>query len=427
MNTSELRKYIESGSLDEKLVYLYGEDALTKQRARWIGAVDGFVATFGETDNVCAFSVPGRTEVSGNHTDHNYGKVLAASVDLDIIAIATPFEGVIELKSEGFKKDEVDLANARPGVYRKFSSTALVAGVYDGMVKSGYNAGGFKAYTTNNVLKGSGLSSSAAFEVMVGYIISELYGANVDPVEIAKIAQYSENEFFGKPCGLMDQTACAVGGFISIDFADPKNPIVKKIDFDIAKEGYSLCIVNTGGNHADLNDDYASIPYEMKSVAAYFGKPVLRGITKEDLIKAAPVLREKVGDRAIMRAFHFVCENERVEAQTEALANGDLKAFFNGVLASGTSSYKYLQNVFTVKNVKEQGISLATMFAENFLSALEKPTAFRVHGGGFAGTIQAFVPTENAKDFEAYMNGIFGEGACHILKIRGEGAYTLYK
>ena len=425
MNMTELKKYIESGKLDEKLVLLYGEKSLDAQRKRWMGAVDGFIATYGDLEGARAFSVPGRTEVSGNHTDHNCGKVLAASVDLDIIAIVTPCDGVIELKSEGFDKNEVNLANIAPGVYPNFSSTALLAGVYDGFVKAGHPVGGFKAYTTNSVLKGSGLSSSAAFEVMGGYILSELYGGNVSAVEIAKIAQYSENVFFGKPCGLMDQTACAVGGFIAIDFEDPKNPIVNKISFDLAGEGYALCIVNTGGNHADLNDDHASIPYEMKSVAAHFGKTHLRGITKEELIAAAPELRKTTGDRALMRAFHFVCENERVEELSKALDDGNLEAFFAGIKASGNSSYKYLQNVFTVKNVSEQGISLATMFAESFLASCTRPCACRVHGGGFAGTIQAFVPTENAADFEAYMNGIFGEGACHILRIRGEGAYTL--
>jgi galactokinase len=296
----------------------------------------------------------------------------------------------------------------------------------EGLSSSGYNVGGFDAYTTSDVLKGSGLSSSAAFEVMVGNIMRTLYENDVDDVTIAKLAQYAENKYFGKPCGLMDQTACAVGGFISIDFEDPKNPIVGKPAFDLSALGYSLCIVNTGGNHADLNADYASVPAEMKQVAAHFGKEVLRGITLGEIISAIPALREKTGDRAIMRAIHFVNENERVTAQSKALAEGNLSAFFDGVRASGNSSFKFLQNVYTVKNVEEQGLSLALAVTEDFLAKLDQPSACRVHGGGFAGTIQAFMPESVTADYAKLMDSVFGEGATYILRIRNKGAICVY-
>ena len=284
--------------------------------------------------------------------------------------------------------------------------------------------GGFDAYTTSNVLKGSGLSSSAAFEDMIGNILNHLYNdGKVDNVEIAKLAQYAENVFFGKPCGLMDQVACAVGGIVAIDFADPVAPVIEKIDFDMTKKGYHLCIVNTGGNHADLTDDYASVPAEMKAVAAHFGKAVLREVDGEALRREIPVLREKVGDRALLRALHFLKENERVAKQKAALTKGDFEAFLREVLASGRSSFCYLQNVYTCKNLTEQGLSLALCLAENVLA--DKTAAWRVHGGGFAGTIQAFVPTEAVEAFRTAMDEVFGSGKCIVLQIRPEGAVRL--
>ena len=277
---------------------------------------------------------------------------------------------------------------------------------------------------SSNVLKGSGISSSAAFEDMIGNIFSHLYNdGKVDNVEIAKLSQYAENKFFGKPCGLMDQVACAVGGIVAIDFADPTAPVIEKLNFDITAAGYNLCIINTGGNHADLTDDYASIPKEMKAVAAELGKTVLREVDRNDLIAAVPALRKKLGDRALLRAFHFLAENERVALQTQALREGDLDTFFANVLASGRSSFCYLQNVYTTKNVAEQGLSLALCVAESFLA--DKKAAWRVHGGGFAGTIQSFVPAEHAEAFRALMDSVFGEGACIILRIRAEGAIRL--
>ena len=275
------------------------------------------------------------------------------------------------------------------------------------------------------MLKGSGLSSSAAFEDMVGNILGHMYNdGTVDNVEIAKLAQYAENQFFGKPCGLMDQVACAVGGIVAIDFKDPKAPVINKVNFDLSAKGYNLCIVNTGGNHADLTDDYASVPAEMKSVAAHFGKAVLREVDEKEIVAAIPALREKLGDRAILRALHFQNENKRVLKQTAALNAGDLDAFFAEVIASGRSSFCYLQNVYTSKNLTEQGLSLALCLAEGYLS--DKKAAWRVHGGGFAGTIQAFVPSDAVEGFRALMDSVFGEGKCIVLRIRPEGAVRIF-
>ena len=427
MNTSALKKHIAEGGLDSTLTYIYGESAVEMQKSRYIKAIDEFSKIYGADREIGLYSVAGRSELSGNHTDHNFGCVVAASIDLDIIAVAAAREdSVIRIKSEGFPEDVVDLAAYTAPVAEKFgTSESIIAGMCAGFKKDGYKVGGFDAYTTSNVLKGSGLSSSAAFEDMVGNILSHMYNdGKVDNVEIAKLAQYSENEFFGKPCGLMDQVACAVGGIVAIDFADPKAPAINKVDFDMSKQGYNLCIVNTGGNHADLTDDYASVPAEMKAVAAHFGKRVLREVDEIGFASEIPALREKVGDRAILRALHFFNENKRVAKQREALMSGDLDGFFTEVIASGRSSFCYLQNVYTSKNLSEQGLSLALCLAEGYLSG--KKAAWRVHGGGFAGTIQAFVPTCEVEGFKALMDGVFGEGKCIVLRIRPEGAVKIF-
>ena len=426
MNTSMTKTHILSGALDKTLAYIYGEAALTYQKQRYASAIDEFVKIYGDRE-IALFSVAGRSELSGNHTDHNHGCVVAASIDLDIIAVAAKRDdSVIRVKSEGFPEDVVDTSSYTAPITEKFgTSESIIAGMCAGFLKDGYAIGGFDAYTTSNVLKGSGLSSSAAFEDMIGNILSHMYNdGKVDNVEIAKLAQYSENVFFGKPCGLMDQVACAVGGIVAIDFADPKNPIIDKIDFDLSEKGYNLCIVNTGGNHADLTDDYASVPAEMKAVAAHFGKSVLREIDKDTLVKEIPALREKVGDRAILRALHFLAENERVKAQKVALLDGDLDAFFAGVIASGRSSFCYLQNVYTTKNLTEQGLSLALCLAEGYLS--DKKAAWRVHGGGFAGTIQSFVPMNEVAGYKALMDSVFGEDKCIVLRIRPVGAVKVF-
>ncbi|MBQ5661409.1 MAG: galactokinase, partial [Clostridia bacterium] len=369
----------------------------------------------------------GRSEISGNHTDHNHGCVIAASIDLDIIAVAAPSQdNIIRVKSEGFDEDVVDPAHFfAPRPERFGRSDALIAGVVRGFADRGYATGGFDAYTTSSVPGGSGLSSSAAFEDMIGTILNHLYnGGRISFVEISCISQYAENVFFGKPCGLMDQIACAAGGIVAIDFADPKAPVVEKLDLDLTALGYRLCIINTGGNHADLTADYAAVPAEMKAVAAALGKEVLREVDEQELLREIPRLRESLGDRAILRALHFVEENRRVLAQREALERGDLDGFFAGVLASGRSSFCYLQNVYTTKNVAEQGLSLALCLAERTLSG--ERAAWRVHGGGFAGTVQAFVPLSRVEELRRVMDGAFGAGSCKVLSIRPEGAIRVF-
>ena len=423
MNTKELNAALVSGKFDDRLTYIYGSAALGAQKERYAKALTEFEKLYGADRDVGFYSVAGRSELSGNHTDHNHGCVIAASIDLDIIAVAAKSEGsVIRVKSEGFREDVVDIDIFRePKDGKTECSAALIAGMAAGFRKEGHAVGGFDAYTTSNVLKGSGISSSAAFEDMIGNIFSHLYnGGKVDNVEIAKLAQYSENVFFGKPCGLMDQVACAVGGIVAIDFADPKQPTIEQIDFDVTGAGYNLCIVNTGGNHADLTDDYASVPAEMKAVAATFGKAVLRDVNEADVIAKIPELRTAVGDRAVLRALHFYEENRRVAKQKAALRAGDLDAFFANVLASGRSSFCYLQNVYTTKNLTEQGLSLALCLAERTLAG--KKAAWRVHGGGFAGTVQAFVPNGEVETFRACMDAVFGKGACMVRRIRPVGA-----
>lgn len=423
MKTAELKQALAGTTLDSRFCEIYGSAALETQKARYLHAVEEFEKLYGADREAALYSVAGRSELSGNHTDHNHGCVIAASIDLDIIAVASPSAGsVIRVKSEGFPEDVVALGvyNApNPARYEK--SDSLIAGMVAGFRKERLAVGGFDAYTTSNVLKGSGISSSAAFEDMIGNILNYVYNdGKVSNVEIAKLAQYAENRFFGKPCGLMDQMACAVGGIIAIDFRDPSAPVIEQTDFDLSAAGYNLCIVNTGGNHADLTGDYASVPAEMKSVAAYFGKEVLRDTDENAVLAAIPTLREKVGDRAILRALHFFAENRRVAAQKAALKAGDLDTFLANVIASGRSSFCYLQNVYTTKNVSEQGLSLALCLAERVLSG--KRAAWRVHGGGFAGTIQAFVPTEDVAEFRAVMDAAFGEGRCMVLRVRPEGA-----
>ena len=420
MKTTELIGQVKSGALDARLEEIYGKEAVAEQRERYLGALDDFYSMYGERE-VSLFSVPGRSEISGNHTDHNHGKVLAGSINLDIIAVASKTDDtVIRIKSRGFDEDCVDISTyTTPNEADYFKSSSLIAGMARAFTNNGLKTGGYVAYTTSNVFKGSGLSSSAAFEVMIGNILSHLYNAGtVDNVEIAKMAQFAENKFFGKPCGLMDQVACAVGGFVAIDFEEPSKPVIDKIAFDLSGAGYALCIVNTGGNHADLNEDYASVPAEMKAVAAHYGYAFLRQMDMKTLLSDIKALRQNVGDRAVLRAVHFFNENERVEVQKKALLKKDIDTFFEYVLKSGRSSYMYLQNVFTTKNVFEQGLSLALCITENTLTG----GAFRVHGGGFAGTIQAFVPHRDVEKYREAIDGVFGKGACHVLRIRALGA-----
>ena len=424
MEINEFKKMLEEGALS-KYESLYAD--VSAQTVRFTKALESFSDIYGKEREISVFSVPGRSEVSGNHTDHNRGCVLAGAIDRDVIAIASGNDdGVIRFTSEGYGEIVCDLSMIDdPDNFENYTSESLIAGICRGFALKGYAIGGFDAYSTTDVLKGSGLSSSAAFEVMIGNILNHLYNdSTIDNPEIAKISQYAENVFFGKPCGLMDQMACAVGGFVFIDFEEPENPIVDPIGFSLTDNGYSLCIVNTGGNHADLNDDYASVPLEMKAVASKLGKTVLRGASEEEIIKVIPALREEVGDRAILRALHFVRENARVSVIRDHLKADNLDGFLSGILESGASSFQYLQNVYTTINVREQGLSLALALTDGYLKG--KGCAFRVHGGGFAGTIQVFIKNELIDGYCALMDSVFGEGAAMKLRIRPVGACKLF-
>ena len=426
MNVKQAIHMIEQGALNARLCALYGEDALERVRARYVAAITAFAERFGSSRDIALFSVPGRTELSGNHTDHNRGRVIAAAVDADVIAVASPTANrTVRLHSEGFPADEVALdAYLLPDATRFGCSDALIAGVADGFRTRGWQIGGFDAYTTSNVPKGSGLSSSAAFENTVGAVLNHFYNnGKVPPAELAVISQYAENRFFGKPCGLMDQAASAVGGVVTMDFADPTAPLIRSIPFDLAAGGFALCIVNTGGNHADLTPDYAAVPAEMHAVAKALGANVLREVEENAFHAALPRLREELGDRAVLRALHFFAENRRVDAQCEALSRGDLATFLGLVTASGRSSFCYLQNVYSPMHPTEQGLSLALALAEDILAPIGG--ACRVHGGGFAGTIQAFLPIQHLPDFCARMNAVFGASAATPLRLRAEGAVRL--
>lgn len=423
MNATELKEIILNGGMKAHSALYSDTDS---QGKRLLNAIDKFTAIFGEGRELCIFSVPGRSEIIGNHTDHNRGKVLAGAIDRDIIAVvAKNDDGVIRFHSEGYTPDVVSILDTYTADnFEKYTSAALIAGVVNGFEARGYAVGGYDCYSNTEVLKGSGISSSAAYEVMIGNILNHLYnGGKIDNKELAHVAQYAENKFFGKPCGLMDQMACAVGGFVYIDFAEAECPVVEPISFAIGEHGYSLAIVNTGGNHADLNEDYASVPREMRAVASALGKTVLREVSESEIFAKIPELRATVGDRAILRAIHFQRENNRVEAAARALRDGDIDTFLVTVRASGRSSFEYLQNVYTNVNVKEQGLSLALALTDGFLG---DSGALRVHGGGFAGTVQVFLPTSLADEYREYIDSVFGEGAAMSLNIRPVGATRLF-
>lgn len=424
--SSVLIKKITDGAYDVRLEKLYGDD-VAAQRARYIEAVNGFVSTFDEpAGDLMLFSAPGRTEIGGNHTDHNHGRVLAGSVNLDVIAVvAVSAEKRIRVKSKGYDMDTIDLSELNPVQNELNRSAALIRGTAARFAELGYQIGGFDAYTTSNVLKGSGLSSSAAFEVLVGVILSDLYNDNVvSAVEIAKIAQYAERVFFGKPCGLMDQMASSVGNIITIDFESTEDPVIEKVDFDFASTGHALCIVDVGGNHADLTHEYAAVPGEMKKVAEDMGVSYLREITFEQLLPRIPALRAAHGDRAVLRAIHFLKDNDRVVDEVNALKSGDFETFKKLVIDSGNSSFEYLQNVYAACDVSEQGMSLALALAQH---VLDGKGAWRVHGGGFGGTTQNFVPSDLLPAFREIIEGVFGEGTCHVLHIRPFGGVCVDK
>ncbi|MBR3018172.1 MAG: galactokinase [Clostridia bacterium] len=366
------------------------------------------------------FSAPGRTEISGNHTDHQHGCVLAASVNLKTTALVTLNEaGIIRVISEGYAPVEVNVGDLSIHPEETNTTAALIRGVASSFAQRGAKLGGFDASVSSTVLPGSGLSSSAAFEVLIGNILNTLFfESKLDAVEIARIGQYAENVYFGKPCGLMDQMASSVGGMVFIDFADPENPLVEKINFDFSATGYALCIIDTGADHADLTDEYAAIPQEIKAVCAFFGKEFLRDVPEDDFWKRLPALRAAVGDRPILRAIHVYNENRRVLMQKQALADGDFDTFLGLVRESGKSSWCLLQNVLPKGQTKHQEVALALALAEKLLNG---EGACRVHGGGFAGTIQAFVPMNRLDAFKTGMEEALGAGKCHVLSIVPNG------
>ncbi len=417
----ELKAMFQDGAMDSRLRRVYVSDAEIKaQYARYTAVIDAFSELFSGERDIRLFSAPGRSEVGGNHTDHNHGRVLAAGINLDAIAAAAKNDdAVVRVKSEGYPMDVVDLSDLSVQESELGHSPALVRGVCQGFLNYGYKIGGFDATTASRVLSGSGLSSSAAYEVLVGTMLNYLYNdGKVDAVTIAKIAQYAENEYFGKPCGLMDQTACSVGSFVTIDFKDPQNPEIEEVKFDFAACGHALCIVDTKGSHSDLTDEYGYIREEMESVAQYFGKKVLREVPEAEFYSELPSVRKRVGDRAVLRAMHFYADNDRVLKEVDALRAGDFEAFKQYILESGYSSYMYNQNVFSVKQPQEQPVSLALAISQR---VLEGRGAWRVHGGGFAGTIQAFVPLDLLDSYKCEIEQVFGEGACYVLSIRPVG------
>ena len=421
MDVTKLKNKILSGGFDGDFIKLYGETE--NSRSRYAGACDKFLEYFKTGDDMMLFSAPGRTEVGGNHTDHQHGRVLAGSVNLDVIAVACKnSDNVVRIKSAGYPMDEIRLDSLDIDPAETGRAASLIRGMCAFIKEKGFEFGGFDAYTTSNVLKGSGLSSSAAFEVLIGNIISGLFGCDIPAVEIAKIAQKAENVYFGKPSGLMDQMASSVGGFTGIDFKDTDNPVIERVDFDLKAQKHSLCIINTGGNHADLTSDYAAITDDCKKISGYFGAGYLREVEEAAFYDKIGALRAEFGDRAVLRAIHFFDDNKRALLEKEALKNGDFSEFLRLINESGNSSYKYLQNVFSVGAPNEQGLSLALCLTEKYLNGRG---ACRVHGGGFAGTIQCFVPDDMLDGYKAMIEKVFGAGSCYVLNIRPIGGHVL--
>jgi len=454
MIENDLLQKINSKNSFEILRGLYGEDEAETARQRYVTLINGIQDAryqnekiFNPNEKLRVFTAPGRTELAGNHTDHNNGKVLAASIQLDSAAIVQKRnDNIIFYRSTGFPDVIVNLLNknGEPDLLPKPEETgtteALVRGIAAELNRRGCKTGGFSANASSTVLPGSGLSSSAAVEVLIGRILDTLYGGNDrSPLEIAQIGQYAENNYFGKPCGLMDQTACAAGGAVAIDFADSCRPVVTQINFDLSAAGYALCVVNTGGSHADLTADYSSIPAEMKAAASFFGRKVLRELDRETVLSCAAEIRKNLGDRVLLRSLHFFDENERVTEMSHILTeidradktipHGNKAELFNHYLQlvneSGTSSYKLLQNVYSPNNPSAQGISAALALTGGFFRKNKMKGAYRVHGGGFAGTIQAYIPIDAMNAYRACIEKVFGERAVTPLRIRPVGAVEL--
>ena len=418
---NSLQSRLREGTLDPALVRLYGAAQLERSRDRCEKVIAGFGDVFG-TQPEALFSAPGRTELGGNHTDHQHGCVLAAAVDLDMLAAVSPNRsGVIRIQSEGYPFLEVNLSDLQPRAEEVQTSAALIRGVAARMREMGCSLQdkGLDAYVMTNVPGGSGLSSSAAFEVLVGSMFNTLFWeGRCSPVEVAQIGQYAENVFFGKPCGLMDQTASAVGGAVAIDFADPEHPIVEQIALDLAAEGYALCILDSGAGHADLTAEYAAITHELKAVCRCFGKEFLRQVPEERFMAELPRVRQVAGDRAVLRAFHVYAENRRAIREADALRCGDFETFLQLVRESGRSSAMYLQNLVPEGQTQRQELMLAIALCE---SLLDGRGAVRVHGGGFGGTVQAFVPLDTLEQFVAGAEAVLGAGSCQVVAIRPVG------
>ena len=442
---------LKNGEYDDKLTYLYSCDKndVKKYSDRYIDVINGFEETFGKDgdialfsapgrteiggnhielfgeENVDIYSAPGRTEVGGNHTDHQHGCVLAGSVNLDVISAARPNgTNTVRIQSRNYPLDVIELDSLEIREKEFDKAISLIRGVIKKFVDLGYDVKGFDAYTTSNVLKGSGLSSSAAFEVLVGTIINGLFANNeVNPIEIAKFGQFAENVYYNKPSGLMDQMASSVGSVVAIDFKSTEEPIVEKVEFDLKKHNHALCIIDSGADHADLTDEYATIPSDMKAVAGFFGKEFLREVDENKFMANIKNIRAKLNnDRAVLRAIHFFNDNKRAQEEVKALKNDDFELFKQLVKKSGQSSYMYLQNVFATSMPKNQAVSLTLALCDEILG---DKGAYRVHGGGFAGTVQAFVPLDMLDEFKTKIENVLGENMCHVLSIRPVGGYEL--
>ncbi|MDY4190898.1 MAG: galactokinase family protein [Oscillospiraceae bacterium] len=424
MEYKTLTERLNGGAADRALARLYGGN-VQAARARCAGVIAGFQKAF-QYQPEALFSAPGRTEIGGNHTDHQHGQVLAAAVDLDILAAAAPTEnGLIRVWSEGYPLITVDLRVLAPQAGEENTSAALIRGVAARMAELGcpLRDAGLDAYLVSSVPGGSGLSSSAAFEVLIGTMLNDLFfGGKCSPVKLAQIGQYAENVFFGKPCGLMDQTASSVGGVVGIDFADPSDPKVEQVSLDLQAYGYALCILNSGAGHADLTGEYAAITDELKAVCRCFGKEFLREVPEEEFLDTLPRVRKASGDRAALRAFHVYTENRRAAGEIKALESGDFELFLKLVRESGRSSALYLQNVVPTGQTKNQELMLTIALCEELLAGRG---AVRVHGGGFGGTAQAFVPLDLLDRFRAGAEAVLGQGSCHVVSIRPVGGVRL--
>ena len=421
----DVERGLQEGRFDQELSRVYGAGT-HEAEDRLLALLHGFRAFFGPEEEapVCLFSAPGRTEIGGNHTDHQRGRGLAASVDLDTIACVTPTHtGRIRIKSANHRLCEIDLAHLDPQEGELGHSPSLVRGIAARITRMGYPVGGFDAYTTTRVLRGSGLSSSATFEVLVGAIINHLFcGGSLTAMELAQVAQYAENAYFGKPSGMMDPIACATGGVMAIDFSAQGEAAVQKVSFDLAAAGYAMCIVDSGVSHAGLHAEYAAIPEEMGRVAACFGKRLLTEVPEEAFFDSIAALCVRCGDRSVLRAIHFFSEQQVVLEELEAVRRGDMDRFLRLVRKSGRTSWMYLQNISTARDPKNQGLGVLLAMAERLLG---ERGACRVHGGGFAGTIQVFLPLKDLERFRAGMEAVSGDGSCHVLTFRDTGTCTL--